>query len=131
MSEHRGLFDALKNIAATLLASGKTRLELLGNELTEEKLRATRLLILAQAMVFCLAFSALVAVALVTVLFWESRVLVLGIFLLLFLGSGAVFYGLFRRAIHRPEHVFAASLAELQEDLHQLKSLVGHETASE
>ena len=42
--ENSGLFAALKNIAATLLVSGKTRLELLGNEIEEEKLRAMQLL---------------------------------------------------------------------------------------
>ena len=62
------LFNALRSIAATLLASGKTRLELLGNELAEEKIRFVRLLVFALAMVFCFAFGALVAVAGVTAL---------------------------------------------------------------
>ena len=34
-----GLLSALRNIAATVLASGKTRLELLSNEIEVEKLR--------------------------------------------------------------------------------------------
>lgn len=73
-----GLFRALKNIAVTLLASGKTRLELLGNEIEAGKLRAIRLLLLAQGMAFCFAFCMLLAVAWMTVLFWDSRVIVLG-----------------------------------------------------
>ena len=121
------LFNALRSIAATLLASGKTRLELLGNELAEEKIRFVRLLVFALAMVFCFAFGALVAVAGVTALFWEYRVLVLGIFFLLFVVLGFVFYNAFRQAAHRTEHVFADSIAELQEDINQLRQLAGYE----
>jgi len=129
--ENSGLFSALKSIAATLLASGKTRLELLGNEIEEEKLRAIQLLLTAQGMVFCLGVGALLAVALLTTLFWDYRLLVLGLSAGLFLVFGGVFYVLFMRATHRPERIFAASLAELQEDLRQLKAAVGHESPTE
>ena len=72
------MFAALKNIAATLLASGKTRLELFANELEEEKLRAFQMLVMALGMVFCLGAGMLILILFLTVLFWESRVLVLG-----------------------------------------------------
>ena len=61
-----GLFAALKNISVTLLTTGKTRLELLGNELEEEKQRAVRLVLMAQGMVFCFGVGALLFVAFVT-----------------------------------------------------------------
>ena len=122
-----GLFAALKNIAATLLAGGKTRLELLGNEIAEEKLRAVKLVLMAQGMVFCFGVGSLIAVALLTALFWEHHLLVLiasaGIFLVL----GGFFYTQFKRLAHRPDHVFAASIAELQEDIRQLKAAADHE----
>ena len=126
-----GLFAALKNIAATLLAGGKTRLELLGNEIEEEKLRAMQLLLVAQGMVFCFGVGTLLAIALLTALFWDSRLLVLAASAALFLVFGGVFYTLFKRATHRPQHIFAASIAELQEDLHQLKAAVGHESTAQ
>jgi uncharacterized membrane protein YqjE len=44
----RGLFTGTRNGALALLGSGRTRLELLGNELKEEKLRAVRLLLWSQ-----------------------------------------------------------------------------------
>lgn len=76
---HRGsLFAALKNLAATLLASGKTRLELLGNELEEEKLRAIQLLLLAIGLTFCLSIGLLALILFLTAAFWESRVLIRG-----------------------------------------------------
>jgi uncharacterized membrane protein YqjE len=132
MSDNQGgesssLFAALKNITATLLASGKTRLELLGNEIEEEKLRAIQLVLMAQGMVFCFGVGTLFAVVLLTMIFWDSRILVLGTLTVLFLVLGGVFLTLFRRATHRPERVFAASIAELQEDIRQLKAAVGHE----
>ena len=122
-----GLFAALKGIAATLLVSGKTRLELIGNEIEEEKLRAIHLLLMAQCMAFCLAVGVVLAVGLATLLLWDSRLLVVGLSSFVFLALGAFFYGQFRRAIQRPDRAFAASIAELQEDLRQLKAAV-HET---
>jgi len=123
--EGGGLFSALKNIAATVLASGKTRLELLSNELEEEKLRAVNLLVVVLAMAFCLCAGTLIAVLFLTALFWENRLFVLGASGVFFLFLGFVFFGMFKRAIQRPEKMFAASIAELQEDLRQLKAAVG------
>lgn len=117
-----GLLAALKNIAATLLATGRTRFELLSTELEEEKLRAIRLLIMAQAMVFCLGVAVLLLVGLLAVLFWDSKALVIGGFAALFLVLGGVFYKALGRATKRTEPPFAASLAELEEDLRQLKA---------
>ena len=125
--ETGGLFAALKGIAATLLASGRTRLELLGNEIEEEKLRAMQLLLLAQGMAFCIGVGVVLLVALISVLFWDNRLAVLGLFAFFFLASGGYFYSRFKRATQRPDRVFAASLAELQEDLRQLKAAMAHE----
>lgn len=126
-----GLFAALKGIAATLLVSGKTRLELLGNEIEEEKLRAIHLLLLAQSMAFCLAVGVLLAVGLFTLLLWDSRLLVVGLSSLVFLVLGGFFYARFKRATQRSDRAFAASIAELQEDLRQLKAAAGHESAAQ
>jgi uncharacterized membrane protein YqjE len=129
--EGGGLFAALKNIATTLLAGGKTRLELLGNEIEEEKRRAVYLFVMAQAMLFCCGIGVLLAVALLTALFWDNRLLVLGTATALFLVLAVIFYGRVTRATQRPEGIFAASIAELQEDLRQLKAALGHESRPE
>ena len=125
--EGGGLFAALKNIVATVLASGKTRLELLSNELEEEKLRAVNLLVVVLGMVFCLSAGTLIAVFFLTALFWDNRLFVLGASGVFFLLLGFVLFGLFKRAMQRPEKMFAASIAELQEDLRQLKAAVGQD----
>lgn len=126
-AERGGLFAALRNISSVLLASGKTRLELLGNEIEEEKLRLVELFLMVQGMAFCLGVGTLIAIFFLTALFWESRLLVLGAAAVFFLVLGSVFYTRFKRAMRRSDHVFAASIAELQEDLRQLKAAAGHE----
>ena len=123
---HGGLFTALKDIAATLLVSGRTRLELLGNEIEEEKLRAIQLLLVAQFMAFCLLLGIVLALGLLTLLFWDSRFFVLGASSFVFLAIGGFLYGVFKRTAQRSDRVFAASIAELQEDLRQLKEAAGH-----
>lgn len=120
-----GLFAALKNTAVTLLATARTRVELAGNELQEERIRLTRALILALAALFCFGFGILLAVELVLMLYWENRIAVLTVFVALFFAAGAAFYAAFQRQQQRRQ-MFAASLAELEEDLRQLKASVGH-----
>jgi len=126
-----GLFAALKGIAATLLAAGKTRVELFSNEIEEEKLRAIHLLLMAQGMAFCFAVGVLLAVGLLCALLWDSRLLILGFSCAFFLALGGLFYAMFKRSTQRPERIFAASIAELQQDLRELRAAVGHESTAE
>ncbi len=122
-----GVFAAVVNLATTLLASARTRLELLSNEIEEEKLRAMRLLVAAQSMLFCLGLAVVLAVGWLCVQFWEARLFVLGLGVLFFLVMAVVFYRFVRHYAERPQRVFDASIAELQEDIRQLKSALEHE----
>ena len=130
-AESSSLFGALNSVAATLLASGKTRLELLGNEIEEEKLRAIQLVLMAQGMVFCFSVATLFAVVLLVMIFWDNRIAVLGSLTVIFGVLGGIFYTQFRHATHRPSQVFAASIVELQEDIRHLKAAVSHEPPSQ
>lgn len=129
--EQVGLFSALRNIAATLLANGKTRLELLSNEIEVEKLRAIRLLVMALGMVFCFGVGIILAVVFLMTMFWEQRLAVAGLSVLFFLGLGGVFLSRFQLESRRTGRIFSASLAELERDLHELKgklkAMAGHE----
>jgi len=131
MDDHRedgrGLFGSLKGLVATLLATGKTRLELLGNELEEEKLRTINLVVMALGTVFCLGVFILLAVAFLAVLYWDSRLVVLGVATGFFLLLGLYLLSQLRRLMQRPQPMFAATIAELQEDIRQLKAASGHE----
>src|SRR5437016_2502935 len=86
----RGLFSSFRELAATLAAILRTRLELLTVELEEEKIRLTQFFVAAIAAMAFLGIGAVFMVALVAAAFWESRVLVLAIFSLLFIGGGAI-----------------------------------------
>ena len=123
-----GLFSGLKGLVVNLLATGKTRLELLGNELEEEKLRAVDLAVMALGMVFCLGMFLLLAVVFLAVLYWDNRLVVLGAVVGFFFLLGVYFLSQLKRLMRRPQPMFAASIAELQEDIRQLKAAAGHES---
>lgn len=121
-SQHEGPAGALKNVAANLLAAGETRLALLGNEIEVEKLRALRILVCTQALMFCLGLTIVLAAFLTIYAFNWPPVLVFSALTALFFIASVFFYGRLTRAAVQPQPLFAASLAELQEDLRQLKA---------
>lgn len=122
-----GIFASVKNLAATFVAMGRTRLELLGNEIAVEKRRFLSLFLLSQVLMFCLVLGVILLVALMALLFWDQRLLVIAVMAIFFLGLAGFLYIAVRRLLHPPESVFASSLAELEEDLRQLKAASGHE----
>ncbi|MDR2507677.1 MAG: phage holin family protein [Candidatus Accumulibacter sp.] len=126
-----GLFSSLKAVFSTLLESGKTRLELFANELQEEKLRLADLALLMLCMAFCLSAALLTAVLFLTALFWESRVVVLGMFSVAFTLAGFVFLFRMKRALSRPHGIFETTLAELREDIRQLNAAAGQDADPE
>ena len=121
-----GPFAALKNIPITLLTMAQTRLQLLGNEILTEKHRALRELTLVLAMVVCAGLGVLLVVGLVIILLWDQRVWVLSGLIVLFLGVGLACFASLRRSTRSVDGIFAGSLAELQEDLRQLKAASDH-----
>lgn len=122
-----GIFASIKNLAGTFVAIGRTRLELLGNEVAVEKQRILNLILLSQALMFCLVFGMILLAALVALLFWDQRLLVVAVMAMFFLGLAGFLYAAIRRLLRPSESVFASSLAELEEDLRQLKVASGHE----
>lgn len=121
-----GPFAALKNIPITLLTMAQTRLQLLGNEILTEKHRALRELTLVLAMVACAGLGVLLVVGLVVTVLWDQRVWVLSGLIVLFLGAALACFASLRRSTRSVEGIFAGSLAELQEDLRQLKAASDH-----
>lgn len=117
-----GLFASLKAMAATLVAMAKTRLELLSTEIAVEKERALRQLILAQLLVFFLGV-AIVFAALALLFALESqRVLVAGLLAGFFVLAAAMAGRALARSQRRAAPPLADTLAELEEDLRQLKA---------
>ena len=126
-----GPFGALRGFAVSLLGTGHTRLQLLGNEIQTEKLRILRQLGFAAALIFCAGLAVLLAIALLVVLLWDQRVSVLAVLTLAFIALGGFFYSALRRGSDDAENVFAASLAELQADLQHLKAAASGAAAHE
>lgn len=116
-----GLFSALKNIVATLIATGKTRAELFVTELEEEKIRFVALCSKAIGAAFLLAVGAILSVCCLALVFWEQRVIVFGVFALLFIGAGLFLVASVRQQTSQRGRMFRASLSEFEEDLAQLR----------
>lgn len=126
-----GLFLALKGIPGTLLGIVQTRLELLANEFEMQKLTLLRTLLLAQAVMFCAAVGLVLLVVLLALLMWDQRVIVVAVCTAVFLLAAAWFYRALMRIVNAPEPAFAATLAELQEDMRQLRTATNHANAAD
>lgn len=116
-----GLFAALKNSAATLIAIGKTRAELLVTELEEEKLRLMSLWSKAIGAAFMLAVGVVLAIFCLALAFWDHRVIVFGIFAALFIGGALFLIASLKRQTAQPSKMFRASLSELEADMALLR----------
>jgi uncharacterized membrane protein YqjE len=112
-----GLIESLRHLAATLLDIIQTRLQLLSNEIEEEALRASQMLLLVLGAMVCFAMAALMFSALVVVLLWDTHPLAaltaLGV-LYFVLGMGAVVA--MRAKLRERSGLFSASLAEVAKD---------------
>jgi uncharacterized membrane protein YqjE len=116
-----GLFAALKNSTATLIAIGKTRAELLVTELEEEKLRLMSLWSKAIGAAFMLAVGVVLAIFCLALAFWEQRVFVFGVFAALFIGGALFLIASLKRQTAQPSKMFRASLSELEADMALLR----------
>lgn len=117
-----GVWGAAKSKAVTLLALAQTRLELLGNEIEVGRVTAMRQLMLALSVLFCVALGVVLTVIGLTLLFWEQRLVVVALAGALFWALALYFYVALRGVAKKTEPLFSASLAELREDLRQLKA---------
>jgi len=117
----RGLLDSIKTLASTLLAMGQTRLELLSNDIEEERAWLTSMLVWTLIALFCGALAAMLFTLLIVVVFWDTyRLLALSIMIAIFVvGTGIAWRVVFNMSRSKPR-IFSASLAELSKDREQL-----------
>ncbi len=112
---------SVKRLLSTLTAIVATRLELLANELQEERLRLTQMLLFILFALFCFGMGILLLTVFVVVLFWdEHRLAVTGILGMFFIAIGVLLALLLRRKAQEKTRLFSASLAELAKDMEQL-----------
>jgi uncharacterized membrane protein YqjE len=118
-----GLLDSLGRFARTALGLARTRLEILGTEIEEERIRVTQLALLVAAIVFCLQVALVLAVVLVVVLLWDThRVLTLSLLGAFFLVAAIAAAARLRFLLRTRPRIFASTLAELAKDEERLGS---------
>jgi uncharacterized membrane protein YqjE len=122
VGQSAGLMDSVKRLASTLIAIVSTRLELLANEVQEERLRLAQMFFLYLSALFCFGMGVLLLTAFITVLFWdEHRLAVLGGLCILFFVLATLMAMLLRNKAQSKQKLFSASLAELFKDREQLE----------
>lgn len=127
-----GLMGAAKRLLSSSLSVISTRLELLGNELQEERLHLTQMVVMGLAVMFFLGMGILLLTVFFAVLFWdEHRLVALGSLSAFFFSLSVIVGLLLRNKSQRRPRLFSASLAELSRDrdrLHtQQRSAANHE----
>jgi uncharacterized membrane protein YqjE len=116
-----GLLGSVKSLAATLVAVASTRLQLIANELHEERLRIQQLWLLSIIAVFFFAFGVLLFTLLAIAVFWDSnRLLAIGGFAALYSVIGIVLAFAVRNRAADHTRLFAASLSEFKKDRDRL-----------
>jgi uncharacterized membrane protein YqjE len=112
-----GLLDSLSALAAMLVASVHTRIELLAIDLEEGYRRWLTLFLLVQAALFCIGVGLLLATAMIIVIYWDShRLLVLGAVAGAYVIAGLAFLVFARYTANTRPRLFATSLSELVKD---------------
>lgn len=115
--DQRGLFASAKGLVGTGVTLIHNRLELLGVELAEERVRLISMLAYGGAAFLCIAAGLIFLSIFLTVLLWDgNRLLALGIFSALFLGAGIASLTLAMNLGRSGSKLFSASLAELRKD---------------
>lgn len=126
-----GLMASFKRLLSTLISVASTRLELLANELQEERLRLTQMLLFALFALFCFGLGILLLTVFIVVLFWDDhRLAVTGVLSVIFFALGLLMVMLLRSKAQAKSRLFSASLAELARDREQLGASI-HSPASD
>ncbi|OGT03984.1 MAG: hypothetical protein A2Y51_01780 [Gallionellales bacterium RIFCSPLOWO2_02_60_31] len=118
-----GLMGSIRQLLSTVTSIASTRLELLANEVQEERLRLTQMLLFTLFALFCFGVGILLLTAFIVVLFWDDhRLAVLGALSALFFALAALTAMLLRSKAQAKPRLFSASLAELTKDRAQLSA---------
>lgn len=115
--------DSMAALAGTLLATLRTRLELISVELEEELARYSSYLLWSLVALFCAGIAVLLAILLIVALYWDShRMLVLLSLIALFGGAAIVLAWWLRLAIRNKPRLLASTFSELKKDSASLRA---------
>ncbi|MBC7605100.1 MAG: phage holin family protein [Ramlibacter sp.] len=112
-----GLLDSLRRMFGTVLEMGQVRLQILGNELEQEKMRLFDGVLIAAIglMLFCVGVVLLCG--LIVMLFAEGyRIAALSVMTVAFIGGGILAMRSGGNRLRGKSHMFHATLTELAQD---------------
>ncbi len=116
-----GLISSVRRLISTLTSVVSTRLELLANELQEERLRLSQVFFFSLCTLFLFGISIVLLTAFIVVLFWdEHRLAVLGSMGIFFFVVGVLTALILRNQWLTRSKLFSASLTELAKDREHL-----------
>jgi uncharacterized membrane protein YqjE len=120
--ESSGLMESVKRLVSTLTSIVSTRLELLANELIEERLRVMQMFVYSLFALFCFGMGVMLLTVFIVVLFWDDhRIAVVGGMCVLFFVLGTLTATILRNKARSHPKLFFTSLAELAKDREQLE----------
>jgi uncharacterized membrane protein YqjE len=112
-----GLGESVRRLAHTGVGIVRTRLDLLANELEEERARVTRMLVLGAVAAVCFAMVAIVGSLLIVVALWDThRIAALVGLTVLYAAAGFFALSSLREVAAQRTRLFSQSLAELDKD---------------
>lgn len=116
-----GLIGSIKRLLSTLTQLASVRLELLANELQEERLHLEQRLVYFFAALVCFGMTMLLLTVFIVVLFWDShRLLAMGGLSAVFFATGLILLMRLQQMAQQKSRLFADSLAEFAKDGDQL-----------
>lgn len=117
------IVDSLARLAASVLETLHTRLELISVEVEEEMARYSSYLLWTVVALFCAGIATLLAILLIVVLFWDShREAVLLSLIAAFAGTALYLGWWLRVSMRNKPRLFGYSLEELKRDTATLRS---------
>ncbi len=115
------MLGSIKRLLSTLTSVASTRLELLANELYEERLHVEQMLLHFFSALFFFGMTIMLLTVFVVVLFWDThRLAVLAGLSTLFFVLGLIVVNRLQKIARTKSKLFSVSLTELARDREQL-----------
>lgn len=122
MAQPNGLFTSFSTLLGTLLGIAQTRLELLANELEEQRMHFVTLVFYGMLMLFFLGVGLILLTLLIISFYWESyRIIALCIVSASYLSIALALAIRIAIQVRRKPKLFAVSLSELRKDCDALE----------
>lgn len=118
-----GLLSSLHSMVATVLEIIQTRIEIIANEVEEEREHLRAMILYGLLAVLFLTLGLLLGTLYLVLVFWdEYRVTVVGLFAGLYLIGGIAGLLMIRRRERQRPKMFSTTVAELRQDRENLRS---------